>query len=76
MCRNCQHAGRGTNLPKKLAVGFANFLPIGNVRDEHAGANDIVQRTSRPLQRALNVLERLNGLRVGIACDELAIRAS
>ena len=57
-------------------MSLANFFPIGDVGHEHAGADDVFQRSSGPLQSAFDVLERLNGLRIGIASDELAIQAS
>jgi len=41
--RDRQHGARGTNLAKKLAVGFSYFFPIRNVGEEHAGADDIFQ---------------------------------
>src|SRR6266404_5304018 len=62
---------------KKLSVGFANFFPIRNVGEEHTRADDIFQRSSGPLQRAFNVLEGLNRLRIRITrADDLVIDSS
>src|SRR5208282_6015681 len=75
--RDRHHGARGTNVAEKLAVRFSHFFPIRNVGKEHAGANHIFQGSSGPLQRAFNVLEGLNRLRVGIArADDFAVGSS
>src|SRR5436853_149331 len=56
---------------------FADLLPVSDVRDEDAGANNIFHAGPSLLQSRLDVLQRLHGLCVGIAnADHLAIRRS
>src|SRR5207247_5787927 len=55
----------------------ADLLPVSDVRDEDAGANNIFHAGSSLLQSRLDVLQRLHRLRVGIAnADHLSIRRS
>src|SRR5438552_7279846 len=54
---------------------FADLLPVSDVRDEDAGANNIFHAGPSLLQSRLDVLQRLHRLRVGIAnADHLSIR--
>src|SRR5581483_10366843 len=70
------HACRGADGAEELAVGAANGFPVARDVDHvHAGANDIFQRRPGAGQRALDVAQRLDGLRVRIAdADNAAVR--
>src|SRR5947199_2957824 len=59
----------------KPSMCFADLLPVSDVRDEDAGANNIFHAGPSLLQSRLDVLQRLHRLRVGIAsADHLSIR--
>src|SRR5207237_10848801 len=50
------HAGRGADRAKEFSMGTANVLPIANVNDVHAGADNIFQAGAGFRQRRFNVL--------------------
>src|SRR5947199_6539097 len=61
----------------KPSMCFADLLPVSDVRDEDAGANNIFHAGPSLLQSRLDVLQRLHRLRVGIAnADDVSIRRS
>src|SRR5581483_1798976 len=67
------HRRGGPDLAEDLAVRRAVFLPQRDVGDEHARAHDVFQRRAERLQRLLDVADRLQRLRLGIAdADDLA----
>src|ERR1700745_2231551 len=56
---------------------FTDLVPVSDVCDEDAGANNIFHAGPSFLESRLDVLERLHRLRVGIAnADHLPIRRS
>jgi hypothetical protein len=55
-------------------VSFADLLPVVDVRDVHACADNIFQASARALERGFDVLEDLYGLCVGVSnTDNLAV---
>ena len=61
------HGGGGTNGAEELAVGAADRLPLGDVGNEHASADDVMKRRTGLLECGLDSAEGLHGLKVRIA---------
>src|SRR4029077_4216219 len=61
------HRGRRADLAEDRAVRAPHELPRGNVDDVDARAYNLGERGPGASQGRLDVLERLHGLRVGIA---------
>ena len=71
------HRTRGTDVAEILPMRLSYFLPIRDIGEKYTGADYILQRSASPIQCALNILESLNRLLVGIACaDDFAIGSS
>ena len=74
--RDLDHRGRGTDVAEDLAVGAPDLLPVADVDDVHARADDVFQARPRLLERRGDVPERLHGLGVRIAlADDLSVRS-
>jgi hypothetical protein len=68
------HAGGWPDLAKELAMSFADLLPVVDVSDIDARADNVFQAGACPLERGFDVLEDLNCLRVGVSyADDLAV---
>src|SRR5262249_32405356 len=62
------HRGRRTGLPQDLAVRATDLLPVTrDVDDVHARADDVRHPRTGPGEGRIDVLERLDGLGVGVA---------
>src|SRR5437660_376561 len=70
------HGSGRTNFAKNFSVSFADFLPVGDIGDKHARADDVIQAGTGLLQSRTNVLQGLHGLRVYVTnADDIAIRS-
>ena len=55
-------------------MGFANLLPVVDVGDVHACANNVFETGARFLERGFDIFENLYGLRVWVSdADDLAV---
>ena len=61
------HGGGRTDGAEELAVGAADRLPLGDVGDIDAGADDVMKGCARLLECGLDGAEGLNGLKVRVA---------
>ena len=57
----------GRMAPKNSPWAQADRLPLGDVGDEHAGADDVMKGCTGLLKRGLNGAEGLHGLKVRVA---------
>jgi len=69
------HGGDRTDGAEEFAVGATDRLPLGDVGDEHAGANNVIKRSTGLRERSLNGAEGLHGLEVRIAKADDALRS-
>src|SRR2546423_13010153 len=64
--RDLHHARCGTDIAEEFTVSAANFLPTADVGYIHSRPNHVLQPGAGPLERGLNILDRLHGLSVSI----------
>jgi len=68
------HAGGWPDLAKELAMSFADLLPVVDVSDIDARADNVFQAGACLLERGFDVLEGLDCLRVGVSyAGDLAV---
>ena len=68
------HGGGRTDGAEELAVGAADRLPLGDVGDVDACADDVMKGSARLLERGLDGAEGLNSLKIRVAWADDARR--
>src|SRR5205085_11670111 len=68
------HGSSGANCAEEFAVCFTDFLPVVDVRDEYACANNIFQAGTRFGEGCVDVFEDLHGLCIWVSdADNLPV---